>query len=73
MRFLVRCVIAMTIVNCLVNGLLGTCWVSMLYGKGFNFYFVSRMIKNLVQLPVNIILTYYLLGFVGNIKRKGVL
>jgi ECF transporter S component (folate family) len=72
-RFLVRCVIAMTIVNCLVNGLLGTYWVSMLYGKGFNFYFVSRMIKNLVQLPVNIILTYYLLGFVGNIKRKGVL
>ncbi len=72
-RFLVRCVIAMTLVNCVVNALLGTYWVSMLYGKGFDFYFVSRLVKNLVQLPVNIILTYYVLGFVGNIKRKGVL
>ena len=31
------------------------------------------MIKNIVQLPVNIVLTYYVLGFVGNIKKKGAL
>ncbi len=72
-KFLIRCIIAMGIVNLFVNGLLGTYWVSMLYGKGFEFYFASRMIKNLVQLPINIILTYYVLSFVGNIKRKGVL
>ena len=72
-RFAIRCVIAMSVVNILVNGVLGTYWVTILYGKGFWFYFTSRMIKNIVQLPVNIVLTYYVLGFVGNIKKKGAL
>ena len=48
-RFAIRCVIAMSVVNILVNGVLGTYWVTILYGKGFWFYFTSRMIKNMLS------------------------
>ena len=54
----------------LVNIFLGTYWVSVMYGKGFAFYFTSRLIKNIIQLPINIILTYYVLGFIKNIVRR---
>ena len=67
--FLVRCSIAMIVVNVGVNALLGTYWLSMMYGKGFAFYFTSRLIKNLVQLPINIVLAYYVLGIVGKMRK----
>ncbi|MGN0317571.1 MAG: folate family ECF transporter S component [Lachnospira sp.] len=68
--FLIRCVLVMTFDTLLVNVLLGTFWVTQMYGKGFSFYFTSRLIKNLIQLPVNIILVYYILGFISRIRKK---
>ena len=41
-----------------------------MYGKGFAFYFSIRFAKNMIQLPINIILTYYVLGFVKYIDKK---
>lgn len=66
--FLIRCVIALTFDTILVNILLGTYWVSFMYGKGFAFYLTSRLIKNMVQLPINIMLTYYVLGMVRRVR-----
>lgn len=66
--FLVRCIIALTFDTILINILLGTYWVSFMYGKGFAFYLTTRLVKNLVQLPINIILTYYVLGILKRIK-----
>ncbi|HAC03087.1 MAG TPA: folate family ECF transporter S component, partial [Eubacterium sp.] len=43
---------------------------SIMYGKGFAFYFSIRFAKNMIQLPINIILTYYVLGFVKYIDKK---
>ena len=54
----------------LVNVLIGTYWVSVMYGKGFAFYFITRFIKNIIQLPINIILTYYVLGFIKTINAS---
>jgi ECF transporter S component (folate family) len=68
--FFIRCTLVMTIETLLINVLLGTYWVSVMYGKGFAFYFTARLIKNLIQLPINIILTYYVLGFIKNIKKR---
>lgn len=70
LSFMIRCVIALTVDTLLVNVLLGTYWVNVMYGKGFAFYLTTRLIKNLIQLPINIILTYYVLGFLRNIIKK---
>ena len=70
LRFMVRCVLVLALDTFLVNIVLGTYWISAMYGKGFAFYFTSRLVKNLLQLPINIILTYYVLGFVKRIKGR---
>lgn len=61
LKYLLRTLLAITIVNLLINALLGTYWCTVMYGKGFMFYFTSRTIKNLVQIPVNTLMAYYLL------------
>ena len=69
-KFLLRCAAALTIDTLLVNVLLGTYWCSIMYGKGFAFYLSIRFAKNMIQLPINIILTYYVLGFIKYINNK---
>lgn len=66
--FMIRCVLVLIFDTVLVNIFLGTYWCTVMYGKGFAVYFTSRLVKNLVQLPVNVILTYYMLGIIGNLK-----
>lgn len=68
--FMIRCIIALTVDTLIVNVFLGTEWCHIMYGKGFAFYFTTRFVKNMVQLPINIILVYYVLGFMKNIKNK---
>ena len=41
-KFLLRCILALTVETLLVNVLLGTYWCSIMYGKGFAFYFSIR-------------------------------
>ena len=67
-RFFVRCVIALTIETILINIFLGTYWVSFMYGKGFAFYLTSRFIKNVIHLPINIMLAYYVLSMVKRVR-----
>ena len=69
-KFLLRCILALTVETLLVNVLLGTYWCSIMYGKGFAFYLSIRFAKNMIQLPINIILTYYVLGFIKYINNK---
>lgn len=69
-KFLIRVALVLTLDTLLVNVLLGTYWVNMMYGKGFVFYLTSRFFKNVIQLPINIVLTYYVLYFVRIIKKK---
>lgn len=78
-RYFIRVAVCLTIDTILVNVLMGTYWTSIMTGKGFWFYFTTRMTKNLIQLPINIILSYYILSFVrglhfhvlkNNIKNK---
>lgn len=69
-KFLIRVAVVLLLDTLLVNVLLGTYWINVMYGKGFLFYLSSRFIKNMIQLPINIILTYYTLYFVRIIKSK---
>lgn len=66
--FLYKCVlkvrnviISRSLISVLINCLLNTYWLSLLYGDAFNLLFVPRVIKNVLMLPVEIILCLALL------------
>lgn len=60
-KFLLRCFITMSIVAVIIQMFFGTVWCVIMYGKGFWFYFTSRAIKSLIQLPFNTVLVYYMI------------
>lgn len=55
---LTRMMIAKFIVAILCNIILGTYWLSTINGKGFLALLPGRMIKNLIQAPVDAVLFY---------------
>ena len=60
-KFLLRCFLAMLFVAVIVQMFLGTFWCVLMYGKGFWFYFASRSIKSMIQIPFNTVLVYYVI------------
>ncbi len=46
------------IINVVSNAFLGSLWTSMLYSKGFNYYFSISIVKNLILLPLEVLLLY---------------
>lgn len=52
---------AQLIVSLICNILLGTYWLTLLYGKAFLVLLSPRLIKNLVMVPVNTLLLYSIL------------
>ncbi len=70
MSYFIRVAICLTFDTILVNILMGTYWASIMYGKGFMFYFTVRMAKNLMQLPINIVLSYYILSIVKGLRLR---
>ena len=69
-KFLIRVVLAVTIDTLLVNVLLGTYWCSIMYGKGLILYLTMRFTKYHIQQPINIFLTYKVIGIVKVINNK---
>ncbi|MCM1282650.1 MAG: folate family ECF transporter S component [Muribaculaceae bacterium] len=49
--------LAKTIVNCGFN----TLWISMLYGRGFLVLLPMRLLKNLVMLPIDTLISFFTL------------
>ncbi len=68
-RYLLRTLLAVATVCIFVNGLLGTYWCTILYGKHFMVYFTPRFIKNLIQIPINTALIYYLLRAMADVPE----
>ena len=56
-----RILAAKFLVAVLINILLGTLWLSMLYGKGFLVLLPARLYKNLFMWPVNSLVSYGIL------------
>lgn len=67
--FLARVTLVLTFDTMLVNVLIGTYWVSVMYGKVLHLFY-NQIYKNIIQLPINIILTYYVLGFIKTINDR---
>jgi len=53
-----RVFLAQAAVSILINMLLGTYWLSMLYGKAFIVLLPMRVLKNTIMLPINASLFY---------------
>lgn len=56
-------------VSVICNMLLGTLWLSMMYGKAFMVLLPARVIKNLIMSPVNALVFYTL---VWSLEKSGV-
>lgn len=52
---------AKAIVNFGIHVILGSLWSSMLYGKGYYYFFAKSLTKNIIMLPVEVILLIILL------------
>ena len=49
-------------VNLLVNILLGSVWSAVLYSKGYYYYFVNSIVKNLLLLPLETVIMAVIIG-----------
>lgn len=57
-----RVVLAKLLVNLPVNVALGCVWSAMLYGKGYLYYFVNSIVKNVALLPLEALLLFAFFG-----------
>lgn len=64
-----RIVAAEFLVKLVVNCLLNTLWISMLYGKGFFALLPVRILKNAIMLPIDSCILYFTLTYVKKIMR----
>lgn len=63
-----RVILANTTVMLLVNVLMNTAWLQMMYGNAFLVMLPARLLKELIILPINIALFYALHKLLGKAK-----
>lgn len=51
-----RLALSRLLINMLVNVMMGSLWSYMLYSKGYLYYFAKSIIKNIVMLPIEVVL-----------------
>lgn len=64
--YVVKVIIAVLLVNLIVNLGLNTLWTSITSGKAFQAILVTRLIKQLIMIPINVII----ITFIEKILRK---
>lgn len=64
-----RIVAAEFLTKLLVNCVLNTLWISMLYGKGFFVILPLRVLKNAIMLPIDSCILYFTLTYVKRAVR----
>ena len=65
-----RCITARFIVTVGINLTLTPLWLSFLYGNAFKFMVPTRIIKNIIMIPVDIFLLHTLLKFCEKNKNR---
>ncbi len=66
---LTRIIITQLIVNMALNMLLNSIWLKMLYGQAFLADLSVRILKNAVQLPVDVVMLCALMKLLPRLKR----
>lgn len=59
-QFLLRLIIATTLVAVIVNMVLNTLWISITGGKAFIVLFWTRIVKQLIMIPIHVIVIFFL-------------
>ena len=65
-----RILIPEVLVKILVNLGLNTLWLELLYGKGFLVLLVPRIASNLIQLPVDVLVSWIVLNALQKAAKK---
>jgi len=64
--YMLRIIVCVSLINILINAVLGTYWLADLYGWDYKVYFWPRLIKNLIQIPINSIIIYFVMQAFSN-------
>lgn len=62
-KMLIRVSCAKLLVNMLLNVLMNAYWLSVITGKGYLVYLSSHFIKNILALPIEILLLFIIMKF----------
>ena len=65
-----RCIVAEIAIVVIVDLLLNTFWLSLLYGKGFFVLLPMRVVKNFAMAPINVAMMYFVLKLVDKVKDQ---
>lgn len=65
-----RILAAEFLVKLIVNCILNTLWISMLYGKGFVAILPLRLLKNAIMLPIDSAILYFTLVYVRKLAKR---
>lgn len=65
-----RVVFAEFLVKLIVNCILNTLWLSILYGKGFFVMLPPRILRNLIMLPIDSFIVYFSCSLIQKYKRQ---
>lgn len=65
---IVRCVLVNIIITIIIDIFLNTFWLSLLYGKGFNALLTLRVFKDIIIIPLKVIIMYFLLNSINKIR-----
>lgn len=65
-----RCILANLTVVIIIDILLNTFWLSLLYGKSFYLLFPARTLKNITMIPINVTMMYFILKLVNKIEKQ---
>lgn len=69
---IVSCIVSKLTVNVILNAGLNTIWLSILYGDGFFVMMPARLLKNLILLPIEVAILYFVIKSADLvIKRSG--
>ena len=68
-RMLLNILLAEILVKLLINCCLNTLWSSMMGGKAFMVLLKPRLIKNLIQIPVDTTILYFVLTLFQRLRR----
>ena len=65
-----RILIAKFLVKLFINCVLGTYWLSMLYGNAFLVLLPARLLKNVIMLPIDCVILYFTLNYIGQAAKQ---
>lgn len=65
-KALISIVLSKLLVNMLLHVALNSLWLSIISGKGFLYYAASRLVKNIVLLPIEVIILAAVMSFLSS-------